>query len=130
MSTRAARRILWLGLLCMLPLPMLQFGAWIPVTRFLLLALVTAGLVVTEGSGPVPLTALGLLLAHVLVYAALLWLAARLFVAALQRLLPSALAPVTLGLVAAGLVVTIAFPVYETPFAPVSPRANLLHVLE
>jgi hypothetical protein len=129
-SPRTARRLLWLSLVCLLPLPMVVFGAWIPVTRYLLLAGVTAGLVVTEGAGLVPLVFLALFLAHALVYAALAWLAARLLVAALARRLPRALAPLTLGLVAAGLALALLFPIYETPFAPVSPRANLLHVLE
>jgi hypothetical protein len=129
-STKAARRLLWLSLVCLLPLPMLVFGAWIPVTRYLLLAGVAAGLVLTEGAGLVPLVILALFLTHALVYAALLWLAARLVAGALGRRFPRALAPLTLGLVGAGVALALAFPIYETPFAAVSPRANLLHVLE
>jgi hypothetical protein len=129
-SPLATRRILWLGSLLLLPLPMLQFGAWIPVSRYLLLAGVTAGLILAEGAGTIPNLMLGLMLGHVLVYTALLWLAAWLAARALFALAPRAAGPLSLGLVAAAAIVTLAFEVYVTPFASLSPRANLLHVLE
>jgi hypothetical protein len=122
--------VLWLGLVLMLPLPMLAMGAHIPVTRFLLLAGVSLGLILAEGGGTIPYAAFGLLLAHALVYAALLWLAAGWCVAGLARLAPRGVGPVVIGLVVAGLLVASLTPVYVTPFAPVSPRATLLHVLE
>lgn len=130
MSPKLARRILWLGLVLMLPLPMLEFGGWIPVSRYLLLSGVTLGLILTEGWGTVPGLVLALLAGHVIVYGGLLWGAAWTGSRVLHRLSPRSLGPVTLGLLAAGIVLTSAFAVYVTPFAPVSPRANLLHVLE
>jgi hypothetical protein len=130
MSPRASRWVLWIGLVLMLPLPMLVFGALIPVARFLLLAGVTAGLIVAEGMGTIPGSILGLLLLHALVYLGLTWLAAHWISRGLGRLAPRALGPVTLGLVAAGLILSSLFDVYVTPFAPVSPRASLLHILE
>jgi hypothetical protein len=129
-APKSARRILWLGLICMLPLPMLQFGAEIPALRYLLLAGVTLGLIVSEGMGQVPGLVLALLLGHALVYAGLLWLVAWLAARALSGLAPRALAVTTLGLVVAGVIVTSAFDVYRTPFGARSMQVNLLHVLE
>lgn len=130
MSPGAAHRILWLDSLLMLPLPMLFFGGWIPVSRYLLLTGVTLGLIVTEGMATVPGEILGLLLGHAIVYAVLLWLASGWLLRGVRALSPRAATPVALGLLATGLVVTLAFEVYVTPFAPVSARANLWHVLE
>jgi hypothetical protein len=122
--------MLWIGFLLTVPLPLLGFGALIPVARFLLLAAVTAGLIVAEGMGTVPAALLAILVLHALVYAALLWLLALLISRGLARLSRRSLAPATVGLVAACLIVAAVFDLYVTPFASVSPRASLLHVLE
>jgi hypothetical protein len=122
--------MLWVGFLLTAPLPLLGFGALIPVARFLLLAAVTAGLILTEGMGTVPAVLLAIFVVHALVYAGLLWLLALLISRGLDRLSSRSVGPVTVGLVAACLVVAAAFDLYVTPFAAVSPRASLLHVLE
>ena len=129
MTPRTARRLLWLVLLLTVPLPMLGFGALVPVARYLLLAGVTAGLIVTEGMGAVPGQLLAFFLAHALLYAGLAWLAAYAVVRLLGGLGPRSVAPATLGLVAVCLLVACTWELYVTPFASVSPRANLLHVL-
>ena len=122
--------MLWVGFLLTVPLPLLGFGALIPVARFLLLAAVTAGLIVAEGMGAVPAALLAIFVLHALLYAGLLWLLALLISRGLARLSSRSVGPATLGLVAACLIVAAAFDLYVTPFAPVSPRASLLHVLE
>jgi hypothetical protein len=122
--------MLWLGFLLTVPLPLLGFGALIPVARFLLLAAVTAGLIVAEGMGLVPAALLAIFVLHALVYAGLLWLLALLISRGLARLSWRSVGPATVGLVAACLIIAAAFELYVTPFAPVSPRASLLHVLE
>ena len=129
MSPRATRRLLWLAALAMLPLPMLQFHELAPVTRYLLLAGVVAGLMWTEGTGTIPWLFFGLLLGHALVYAGLLWLAAWGAARGLYAAAPQRAGALAVVLVAAGLVLTLSFDVYRTPFAAVSPRANLWTVL-
>jgi hypothetical protein len=129
MSVRTSRRLLWAGLVLMLPLPMLLFGGLVPVARYWLLAGVAAGLIAAEGWGSVPAEIFALFFLHALVYTLLTWLLARWLARALAAA-PGRLAAWTLALLAAGVVVTSAFHPFVTPFAPVSPRANLLHVLE
>jgi hypothetical protein len=111
-------------------LPLLGFGALIPVARFLLLAAVTAGLIVAEGMSMVPAALLAIFVLHALVYAGLLWLLALLISQGLDRLSSRSVGPATAGLVAACLIVAVAFDLYVTPFAAVSPRASLLDVFE
>ncbi len=130
MSPRAARWILWLAALAMLPLPMLLFNAQIPVTRYLLLAGVSAMLIVAEGSGQIPILMLVLFVAHALVYAAVLWLVCWSWVRVWERHAPSWLLPTTAALVLVGLALTIGFNAYVTPFAAVESRASLLSVLQ
>ena len=90
----------------------------------------TAGLIVVEGMGAVPAALLSIFLLHALVYAGLLWLLALLISRGLARLSSRSVGPATVGLVVACLIVSAAFDLYVTPFAPVSPRASLLHVFE
>jgi len=122
--------MLWLGFLLTVPLPLLGFGALIPVARFLLLAGVTVGLIAAEGTGTVPAALLAILLLHALIYAGALWVLALLIARGLEKLSSRSVALATVGLVAACLIVAAAFELYVTPFAPVSARASLLHVLE
>lgn len=100
------------------------------MARIVLLAAVTAGLIVAEGMGTVPVVLLAIFVLHALVYAGLLWLVALLISRGLGRLSSRSVGPVTVGLMAACLVVAAASALYVTPFAAVSPRASLLHVLE
>jgi hypothetical protein len=122
--------MLWVVFLLTLPLPMLLFGAVVPVARYLMLAGVTAALIGAEGGGAIPVQLLALFLAHALVYAGLLWLLAHLLSRLVARLAPRALAAVTLGVAVACVAAASLGRPYVTPFAASSPRANLLHVLE
>jgi hypothetical protein len=128
MSLHAARRIVWLALLFLVPLPLAIFGAWIPVTRYLLLAGVCIAMRVAEGPGGVVWQLTAVFLGHALVYAGLLWIVAWLAARALRPLPPSLRA----GSVAAGvlcaLVWALATAPYVTPFGTAA-HANLLGVL-
>ena len=129
MIPRSTRSILWLAALVLLPLPMLQVGAMIPVTRYLLLAGVAAGLILTEGAGLIPNAMFALLLGHALVYAGLLWVAAWALAKGLHAAAPRAAGNLALALVAVAVIWAIATEPYFTPFAPDTARANLLRVL-
>lgn len=130
MAPRTTRRILWLGGLLLAPLPMLGTEAWIPVSRYLLLAGVTAGLIIAEGAATIPNVFFFLLLGHAVVYGGLLWLGAWVGSRLLHRLVPRAAGAVACALVLAAAALAVATPLYVTPFAATSARANLLHVLE
>ncbi len=130
MSPRASRRLVFLVALLTVPLPMLQFGAVIPVSRYLLLAGVTLGLVVSEGTGTVPLAMLGLFAGHALVYSALLWVGAWLWTRGVARVSARAVGPVAVTTAVAALLLTSLFDVFTTPFAARSLHTNLLHVIE
>ena len=130
MTPRTTRRILWLGALLLAPLPMILFGALIPVPRYLLLAGVTGGLIVSEGAGTIPNLFFFLLLGHALVYGGLLWLVAWAATRVLHVFVPRVAGAIACALVLAAALLAVSTPLYVTPFAPVSPRASLLHVLE
>ncbi|MDJ0848365.1 MAG: hypothetical protein QNK04_08315 [Myxococcota bacterium] len=130
LSPRAARWLLFGVALLTVPLPMLQFGANIPVARYLLLAGVTGGLVVTEGTGTIPLVLFGLFVGHALVYGGLLWVGAWLLTRLVAAAAPRALTPLVALVALGALLVTSLFDVYTTPFAARSRHTNLLHVIE
>lgn len=126
---RSTRRVLWIGALLLVPLPMIKFGAWIPVSRYLLLGGVTGGLILAEGPGRIPNAMLIAMLGHALVYAGLLWGVAWALARALHRVAPVRSRNVALALVVAGVLIALATEPYVTPFASEAPRANLLTVL-
>ena len=128
MSVRTARRLLFLGLVVIAPLPMLGYDAWIPDARFFLLAGVTTLVILFEGgAGPVPMIAV-LFGAHALVYAGLLWAGAYVASRILGRVSPTARAIATWSLIAIGLAIGLGFEIYATPFGS-APIANLLGAL-
>lgn len=128
MSPRTARHFVWLALLFVVPLPMLVFGAWIPVARYLLLAGVCVAMRVAEGPGGVVWQLTAMFLGHALVYAGLLRIAAWLATRALRPLAT----PLRTGVVAVGVLAGLAWATattpYVTPFGTAA-RANLLGVL-
>jgi hypothetical protein len=128
-DAKTTRRILWLGALLLVPLPMIKFAAWIPVTRYLLLGAVTGGLILTEGSGRIPNAFLIAMLGHAIFYAALLWAVAWALARTLQGAAPAWARSVALALVAAGVLAALLTEPYVTPFAADAPRASLLTVL-
>jgi hypothetical protein len=130
MTPQATRRTLWLAALLLVPLPMLQFGAFVPVVRYLLLGGVTLGLIIAEGGGEIPYLFLGLMLGHALVYAGLLWAAAWAAVRGLWAVSPTAAGRVALAIATVGLLLALVTKPYVTPFSSVSLHSNLLVVLQ
>jgi hypothetical protein len=129
MSPHAARRLLWLAALLIVPLPMLVFDAVVPVARYLLLAGLCVGMVIAEGPGGVVWQLAALFVSHALVYAALLYLLAWAIARALARTSARARAAAVAVAVAACLVWAIATQPYVTPFGRAA-HANLLGVLQ
>jgi len=128
LTQRATRLVLWIAALLLVPLPMLQFGAQVPVAQYLLLAGVCVTVGVVEGTGGVLPLLLALFLAHALVYALLLWLGAGLAARLLARLAPHTRTAVVATVVLAGFGVALIGEPYVTPFDR-APRGNLATVL-
>ena len=128
MSPRAVRRVLFLALLLLAPLPMLAFDARVPVARYLLLGMVCLGMRVVEGPGGVVWQLTALFFGHALVYGAVLfsgaWLAAR----ALAAIPSAARGGVVVIAVVAATLWALASEPYLTPFGQ-SARGNLVEVL-
>lgn len=130
MSRRTAQRVLWIAFLFLVPVPLLTFGAFVPTMRLLELTTVIVITIVVEGGHGVALLLLGLFAAHTLVFALLLWIAARILAGLLERIAPAAIGVVTLALVASGLVAAVAVPVYDSPFHARLPHTTLLEVYQ
>ena len=130
MSVLTSRRLLWLGLLLMLPMPMLVLdNGLVPVVRFLLLGGVcVAVMLVEDAAGVVGFLAL-VFLAHAIVYAGLLWLLAFAISQGLARLPPRRLAALTLAALALALLTATATRPYRTPFGRAA-DGNLVEVLQ
>ena len=129
MSTRSTRFLLFAVLAFALPFPAVgPFGGFVPAVHHVALFAATAAVAVVEGAaGPVKmiLVLFGVHVVATLTLCALAaWLAARL----LAPLPPRARAVVVLGLCAALIAASLAFPLYDTPFGR-EPTANLLGVL-
>ena len=116
MTPRAIRLVLWLAALVLVPLPLLRFGAFAPVAHYAVLAGVCVALAIAEGAGGILPTLLVLFLAHVLVYALALWLAAVALSRTLARLPSRARGAVVLGAVAVGGAWALLADPYVTPF--------------
>ena len=131
MSPRAARWILWISFVLMVPVPILLLGpGLVPAARLILLGGIALAVALFESSRGAVVMLAGILLAQGLLYMGLLWLAAYLASRGLGRLPAKSVTRITLAVVAAGLLVTLAFEVYRGPFRAQSYRANLLHVYE
>lgn len=129
MSRTNAQRALWIAALFLAPVPLLAFAdAFVPTMRIVELALVVLITIFIEGAHGVALLLLGLLAAHVVVYALILWLGARIVTAGIERAAPAALGSIIVALVGVGLLMTIAYPVYDSPFHAFLPHTTLLEV--
>ena len=128
MSARAARRLLFLAALLIAPVPMLGFGAFVPVARYVLLGAVCIGMRVAEGPGGVVWQLTALFLGHALVYAGLLWLAAWLAGRALGALPPPVRNAVVALLVVVGALWAVLSEPYVTPFGTTA-HSDLFGVL-
>jgi hypothetical protein len=128
-TPRGARRLLWLAALLAFPVPVLVLGPGrVPPAQLAGLGAVGVAIAVVESARGSVLQISALLLAQAAVSSACLWLAAWLAARALARLGPRGLRRATLGLVAAGLALACAVPIYENPFAARVSRATLLRV--
>jgi hypothetical protein len=127
-SPRTARCALWLAALLLVPLPMLQFGARVPVVHHLLLGGVCVVTAWIEGGGGVTGLLIALFFGHAVVYALGLWGLAALAARGLGRLSPRARSLAVWIPVVAGLALALFREPYVTPFDP-APRGNLLAVL-
>jgi hypothetical protein len=129
MSVRASRWLLFAVLVVALPFPAVgPFGGFAPALHHVALFAATAAVAVVEGAaGPVG-RILVLFAVHAAVTLALCGLAAWLGARLLASLSPRARTAVALGLCAALLAASLAFPLYDTPFGR-EPTANLLGVL-
>ena len=130
MSAKAAAWISYVALLVMWPLPMLGLeGSFVPVARFLELALALSGLAIVEGTGGMVGLFLLVLWGHVLVYAGLLYGV----VSLLRRLvldgMPGGLRAVALVVFVAALLgwSTLGRP-YDTQFHHSKAHASLLEI--
>jgi hypothetical protein len=129
MTARAARRWLWLGALLAFPVPILLFGPGrVPVLFLAELGAIGAARGRLESPSGNVFAISGVLLGQALLWAACLWLAAWAAAGALARLGPRGLRRATLGILAAGLALACALPIYENPFAARAARATLLGV--
>lgn len=129
MSARTARRLLWLGLFLIAPLPMLWVEpVRVPAARYLELGGICVAVLAVEGAGGVVGTLAGLFVAHALVYALLLWGAAWLLARSTARLGNRARARLVLALLLAAVIGAAAFRLYRTPFRAASVHGSLLEV--
>jgi phosphate/sulfate permease len=128
MSSRATRRVLFLALLVLVPLPMFTFDALVPVARYLLLGAVCVGMRVAEGPGGVVWQLTALFFGHALVYGAVLWAVAWAVTRSLDALPASARAALVACAIAAGMLWAVAAEPYRTPFGRAE-RSNLIEVL-
>ena len=131
MTLRTSRRLLWLASLLAFPVPYLMLGPGLePPARFAMLAGITLAVALVENAqGAVP-QLLFVFLAQALLAAALLWISAHLVARALGALGERGRSRATWCLLALGLALACAFPIYETPYAAHAPRASLLRVYE
>jgi hypothetical protein len=127
MTPRAARWLLWLGALLALPVPVLLLGpGFVPVAQLAALAAIGFAIALVESTRGNVLQISGLLLACAALWAACLWLGAWIVARSLSPFGARGLRRATLGLLAAGIAVACAFPIYHNPFAAHDPQSTLL----
>jgi hypothetical protein len=128
-STRFTGWLLFGVLAVALPFPAVgPFGGFVPALHNVALFAATAAVALVEGAaGPVR-GILVLFAMNVVITLALCGLAAWLCARLLASLSPRVRAAITLGLCAALVAASLAFPLYDTPFGR-EPTANLLGVL-
>ena len=129
MTARAARRWLWLGALLAVPVPVLLFGPGrVPPLFLAELGAVGAALAIGASARGNALAISAVLLVQAALWASCLWLAAWIVARLLARLGPRGLRRATFAVLAAGLALACAIPIYENPFAARVSRATLLRV--
>lgn len=126
----ATKLLLWLAALVLIPFPMLQFGAFVPVVRYALLGGVTFGLIATEGGGEIPYIFLALMLGHALVYAGALWLAAAVVSRRLWAATPRNAGRIVVAGAVLGVAIALVTEPYVTPYSAISLHSNLWVVFQ
>jgi hypothetical protein len=128
-STRALRRLLWITAVFVAPLPILALGpGLVPAAHQLELGLLALFFGALESAQGVTLTLAAALLVPGSLYAAGLWLCAWLVARALAKLPPLLRTRAAFALVVLALSISVAVPIYVTPFSAHSARSNLLGV--
>ena len=130
MQPRTVRRILWMALALVVPVPffLAQTGL-VPAARLLMLGAVTVAIIAAEGSRGVVGTAAALLFAQGALYLGLFWLASHLLARVLGRL-PERVRDLVVILVVVGICCAGAFRIYRDPFAAHALHTNAVHVFE
>ncbi len=129
MSTRALRRLLWITAVFVAPLPILALGpGLVPAAHQLELGLLALLFGALESAQGVTLTLAAAFLVPASIYVAGLWLCAWLVAGALAKLPPLLRTRAAFALVVLALGVSVAVPIYVTPFSARSARSNLLDV--
>jgi len=124
---RWLRWALFAGAVVLLPVPFyLAATGLIPTGRIALIAALVATAVGLEGGGSVSTLLLGLSFAQLLVYLALIHVAAGLATRALRRMTAPRARAATAAVLLAGAVVALSFDIYATPFHVGGARGNLL----
>jgi hypothetical protein len=131
MSIRAARWILWLACMGLLPLPFfLAETGLVPPARMFMLGCITLAVLLVEGSLGVVQMSAALCLVQAAGYGGLLWIIATVAARMLRRLSPAVIRRVTLALVLVGVAWAATFAIYRDPFRAHRLHTTLLHVYE
>jgi hypothetical protein len=131
MSPLTARRLLWLAFVLVAPVPFfLVESGWMPPLALLQLAAWVLALIAREGALGQVGTMAAILIGQGVFYVILFWVLAWAISLLLLRLSRRAIACVTLGSIALGVVLASSFEIYRTPFRARSLSATLLGVYE
>lgn len=128
MRGRGWRRLLFLALLLLVPVPMLVFDGWVPTANLYLMSAVCGAVWLAEGAaGPVR-TITGLLAAHAAVYTVVFWGVAWTVDRLTARISPPVRRALLLVPLAIAIAVAAVRPIYVTPFGRTA-RSTLLGAL-
>lgn len=117
MTTRGLRRLWFLGLWLMLPWPLVVFSdGFVPAVRYAILATATTLLAVTEGAGGPVGMIMGLFVGYAVATTLCCWVLAWGISRMLARLPAATGRNVSLAVLGAGLIVSLLFEPYTTPF--------------
>jgi hypothetical protein len=131
LSARQARLVIWLACLVAIPVPLAAVGRGrMPVGGLVELAAATLALGALERADGVVRILTLLLVAQIVFWAVVAWLAARLIVGVLGRIVRRGLGRATLVVVGTLLAIALVLPIYRSPFHASRARQTLLEVYE
>jgi hypothetical protein len=129
MSTRGARRIVWLALVVGLPVPLALVGrGWMPAGAMVELAVATLAVGLRERLDGVLPTLVAVLLLQATVWAVVCWLGATIVVRGLVAVAPRSLGRATVALVVLAALLASAVPIYRSPFHATRAHQTLVEV--